>query len=373
MLDTVDHACRGPSPTLGYAPSTFLERGVWVPFTTPALAGARVRPGPRERLEYIIANPSGSRGVYILQWDGVLAICSPTVHDRVLAVRLQAVAGLTPSAIRLLALDTAREGLAGREAAAAAAIVRDADTELVTLTNFALLMRLVEQLDPDGSGAGEAIETRSKRAVASVAASLGCSADQVAVSLEELARLFAPLGLGLAPGRGRVVRSRKALADLRLKVGQTLHGPPAIVSADADLVLASADLTLSSVARTTADAMGLAGDPRSLLRLWQQASADIAARLARPDWLLDGWERIALLWDEAAGNPDSRFAELADLVPAIPREASIWVEAPIETTAGALRMRRRVRGHEDWRTGATLQDLVARNEQLLVRDAGDRP
>jgi hypothetical protein len=68
--------------TSGFLPTTFLERGVAVPFTTPILIGARARPGERKPLELIVPNPSGARGVYILPWDGISGLCKPTVHDR---------------------------------------------------------------------------------------------------------------------------------------------------------------------------------------------------------------------------------------------------------------------------------------------------
>ncbi len=38
----------------GFLPTTFLERGVAVPFTTPLLAGSRTRPGERNQLELIV-------------------------------------------------------------------------------------------------------------------------------------------------------------------------------------------------------------------------------------------------------------------------------------------------------------------------------
>src|ERR1700712_5461419 len=52
-----------------YHPTTFLERGVAVPFTTPMLAGTRARPAEKQGLELVIPNPSGGRGVYIMAWD----------------------------------------------------------------------------------------------------------------------------------------------------------------------------------------------------------------------------------------------------------------------------------------------------------------
>ncbi|MBU6498939.1 MAG: hypothetical protein KGQ40_10460, partial [Rhodospirillales bacterium] len=60
-----------PPAVESFLPSTFLERGVAVPFTTPQLAGARARPGTRVPLELVVPNPSGGRGHYILPWDGL--------------------------------------------------------------------------------------------------------------------------------------------------------------------------------------------------------------------------------------------------------------------------------------------------------------
>ena len=43
-----------------------MERGASVPFTTPMLSGARVRPADRIGLELLMPNPSGGRGTYIV-------------------------------------------------------------------------------------------------------------------------------------------------------------------------------------------------------------------------------------------------------------------------------------------------------------------
>src|SRR6185437_16681434 len=83
-----------------FLPTTFLERGVSVPFTTPQLNGARVRPGERKPLELIIPNPSGGRGVYVVPLGNVQDFCSLTVSDRRLADAITRVRGITPSTIR---------------------------------------------------------------------------------------------------------------------------------------------------------------------------------------------------------------------------------------------------------------------------------
>jgi len=107
-------------PAQDHLPTTFLERGIAVPFTTPQLAGARVRPGEREGLELIVPNPSGGRGVYIVAWESMSAICRPTVHDCRLSAMVAGVRGVTPATIRQAARQAAAQGYAGRRAAVAA-------------------------------------------------------------------------------------------------------------------------------------------------------------------------------------------------------------------------------------------------------------
>jgi hypothetical protein len=47
----------------------------------------------------------------------------------------------------------------------------------------------------------------------------------------------------------------------------------------------------------------------------------------------------------------------------LPREASEWCDAAPEVDA-TYRFRRLIRLNEDWRTGATVFDLIARNEHF---------
>jgi hypothetical protein len=364
MLDAATPPAASARAAPGAVPSTFLERGVWVPFTTPQLAGARVRPAERGGLELICPNPTGARGVYILPLEGISALCTPTMHDRVLSKQLEALRGVTPSAIRGAALETARDGLAGREAAAAAAAARETEAHLVTLVNFELLMRLIRKAERRPGETAEDLERRAKQAVAALGAEVGRTQEQVAVQLEELARLYAPLGVGAAAGQGRVEREMAAIAALRHGIAAALQEPPVLVSADADIVLASADLTLACARKTVGDALGWLDNMPALLRRWISGPDEVADRLARPDWLLDGWDRICLLWAEGQGDRESRFAELAELVPATPREAAGWIGAPIEAVTGAVRLRRRVAMRQDWRTGICVMDLIARNEKL---------
>ena len=84
----------------------------------------------------------------------------------------------------------------------------------------------------------------------------------------------------------------------------------------------------------------------------------------RPDWLLDGWEQICLVWRYASDDDSRRAAliEIAGLVPVLPREVAEWSREASDLDA-SLRLRRMIPLNEDWRTGMPLtQALIARNE-----------
>ena len=362
------------APTLSvsqsYHPTTFLERGVLVPFTTPMLAGARARPATRGP-ELIIPSPAGGRGVYVLPWSGVQELCQPTVHDCLLNEKVAALVQVTPITVRQTAREVAREGLAGREAQLAAESAADMDHHERLLTNFLLLLAVIQQVEPpdpagpDMSRLSRAeIEARARRAIAQVAPQLGLTPESIAHSLEELAGVFAGIGIGAQREGARVAGTLRRLERLRRDtVAWALQHPDN--SGEQAQLLADVAGAIISCARSTLDqARLLTDDPLGLLRRWRGARQAVAQLAGRPDWLLDGWTQICLVWDHAEGEKAKRaaLAEMALLAPIIPREASEWVGLRLTEDIG--RVRRVVVLNDDWRTGAKVFELIARNEHL---------
>jgi hypothetical protein len=118
---------------------------------------------------------------------------------------------------------------------------------------------------------------------------------------------------------------------------------------------------------TLADAQELPSDIVGLLQRWAADPDGLLRLLARPDWLLDGWDRICALWElgPAAGRT---IAEMAALVPVVPREAYEWISQSVRIASQLPAHRGKiVQQFEDWRTGATVCDLIARNEALLAK------
>jgi hypothetical protein len=356
-----------------YHPTTFLERGCSVPFTTPMLAGARARPAERGGTELVVPSPSGGRGNYVLPWNSVRELCRPTVHDHRLNQKVAALQAVTPSAIRRAAREVAAEGLAGQEALSAAETARAAEHEETLLANFLLLLALLDQVEPgedhalaDRGRAGTGLEARAKRAIARIAPRIGRSPEAIALALEELAPVFAPIGVGPHAGESRAGRALERLRATRVGVGEwgARNGEDESGS-QAEMIARVADLTISCAEATLEEAHGLTADMVGLLQRWTTSPRDVRQFATRPEWLLDGWEQICLLWTDADsdGRRRAALAEMALLVPVIPREASDWVGLPIEME-GLLRFRRTVSLNEDWRTGSAVIDIIARNEHF---------
>jgi hypothetical protein len=367
----VSEACL--PPIRPYHPVTFLERGVAVPFTTPLLAGTRARPAEKGGLELVIPNPSGGRGVYILGWTSISALCSPTLHDRQLNDRIAGLSNVTPHTIRQVGREVAAEGLAGEAAMQAAGEAAQHDNGDRMVANYLLLISLIAQVNqtsvaPDAAGAPdpEELQRRARETVSKVAPLLGRSTNWVASALEDIADVMAGVGLS---GSSRTSRLSRLVDHLQRCSSDVADWSGRQYIEDqagyAEMICAVADFTLS-LARVTLDqARALTKDVVGLLRSWSADRESVLRLAGRSEWLLDGWEQICLLWRLAEDDATRRAAlvEMAQLVPVLPREVRAWSDLVWESDI-PLRLRRLIPLNEDWRTGKTVFELIARNERI---------
>lgn len=355
-------------------PATFLERGVSVPFTTPFLLGGRVRPGKRAGLEVVVPSPAGVRGSYVLPFSALPEVCTPTLHDRLLSRAIQGATAITPDAILRIARGVAKEGLAGREAAAAAGAADRAEESQSLVTNYRLLLHLVEQSEPPCEQTMPAardmpanVERRGRRAIARTAATLNLQPEVVIAALDALAEIFSGIGFRGDPTRARYQRQ---LAELEVMTAEIAAWCATAIDAEdmkaASMVHRCAGLTLGCGRPLMQQLTELPDAMRGLMNRWTHEPAGLLDLAARPGWLLDGWATLTGIWRSAA--PCERSAairEMSLLVPVMPQEADHWLEAGDERFEVAYQTRRRfVLRLEEWRTGRPL-DLIARNEKLV--------
>ncbi len=326
-----------------------------VPFTTPSLLGTRLRHAARG-LELVVPHPARARGVYVMTCADLPQYGAATLHDLRLAERLTALRDITPRSVRRVGLDVAAQGLAGRPARAAALAAEQTDRGDRTAAIALLLQRLIHQTS--GAPSNQAtFDVQAKQVLLRLAGQLGRPAAVLTTDIEAIAGLAA--GVILAQGdrprcAGWLADVGALAADLRAQAANL----PGKWGQAARLVIASAAATHVAVSQRLAELAGRLEDVRGCLAEWGSAPARLTAAFMMPEWMLDGWPHTWLIWRESSlAAPHGALAEMALQVPILPREAA---------GTAVMEARPLVTGAEDWRSGATVFDLVARNERILA-------
>jgi hypothetical protein len=359
-----------------YYPATFQERGASVPFTTPLLSVMRVRRASTRGIELITSNPTGGPGIYVTPGIEIVSHFRPTVHDRVLSTRLAQTPLITPVTIRQAARLTAAEGLAGepaREAAEAAIAAGDLNRRLTYRT---LMMGLVRQTDivpsgPNVSRLSSSLELfqLARQAADFIAQQVGQPPSWTISALETVAGHVSGLGLSGSTRANHVPRLLAMLTETREEM---IHWRPVQRGTDrfahARMVVGAADVAMSLVKAMLANAVALTRDIVRLLRLWATGPDATQRLLERPEWALDGWEGICMIWNHARDDAARQAAlvEIARRLPVFPKEASEWGGSSSDID-NAFLMHAPDNLNEDWRNGATMLDLIARNEAFRAQ------
>lgn len=365
-----------------YRPRNFRERGVSAPFTTPILSGARLRrvdylPSvPSERamigpsraepsatdqmraaaVEVIVPNPSGGRGVYILPWAEIASLCRPTMHDVVLGQMIEASdgdpnRGLTPMTIRDAARTVALQGLAGRAAARAAEQALQNKADRLIATRFTLLMDAIQQTEPAHARGQDLaqetpseIERRGGAALARLASALHQPKDRIAEGLDMLAEHYAEIGIGFGAGEAYVSRLLASMSALRTELlagtrQGDAEGDPIVFDGEpqdgrhALSIVSAAELGARMARVKLTESRGKIADLTALMRDALASPGEFVEQITRPIWLLDGWERICLLWQSAPEGQrrSDLLQEIVRELPVLPDEAETWLGLPAGT------------------------------------------
>ncbi len=276
---------------------------VHVPFTAPLLAGAR---GRRQRggLEFILPNPSGGRGTYVVSWAQAAGLAGPTLHDTILAKRLHEIAVLAPASVREAARSVAAEGFAGREAAEAAVRAQtkiEAESlRLWAMFLLALIQRSEIPVPEQGrilAGLGNAGPGVVTDGFNTGAVRLGWEPAALSDALDQLSGAYLPVA-----ARGRAHRLLGLMNALHpaLLAEQTQHAQDASTSpALLARTIGSVSHWLGLATAALDEAARALADPVALLGRWRSDPAGALGAARQVEETLDGWDRICLLWLDA--------------------------------------------------------------------------
>ena len=352
--------------------AAFAARGASVPFTTPALASARLRCGETDSVDFIIPSLSGAKGTYVVPAKAMAETFILTPHDRALLTELAESGATSPYTIRLAALKVASSGIAGARAAAAAKAFLVATDNLEMVSRLFVVVRTLKAMsisDEPLAAADlmtDAGKKRGRAELAAVAERLGIELDVLLDRVERWGSLIAPLGVAdsamIGPMRLLCQRLAGLAREMRSWVGGDWAGD---VGPDAVLIGEMAGETNRLAVRLIGDLDRVLDNIARYLVAWEETEPRLEATMDELAWCLDGWDQVLKIWDATDRDNRARqrevVVEMIRCLPMLPEsESNLQQDGWAET---ALSTRRRVRPLEDWRTGAVDPELTERLER----------
>jgi hypothetical protein len=360
-----------------WAPPTFAERGASVPFTTPIIVGARVR-GRNKELELVVPNPSGAKGNYILQWKNLPDVFTLSVHDRVLHRAIGESLASNPGAVRKATLKTAATGLAGPAAAKQAKTVLKEEDDFKLLIQFSLLSETVAQLSSGqlqitlAHVQSDTGRQQAKLILARVAHKVKLEGNELYAMIETWADHIGALGTPKLPKAPRLRKMRNRVEEF----ANSITSWSEIDRSDSAQLGGLAGLVARETASLAAEHFGVADamleNFENTLGKWDKNQTELARVAERISWMLDGWDLLVAMWEEAVMKPpfeqQATVQELARILPIVPEEEVSGTRREKARDIGVQR-RKMVRPMEDWISGSIDPELRTRLERYKAKAA----
>ncbi len=315
-------------------------RGVVVPFTTPQFIGARLRVNREGQFELLLRNPSGGKGVYLVELRAAHRFSTISLHDRILVAELLKIVRVSPRNVRLCARRVALWGAAGHQAhLAAQAALRQEQERIARLRKY--LAERFEGVADDGPS-GEALQ-EAAREIAEYGVAIGLPA------------------AGIPSDHAEVLRGLPVLAATLDKWRR--DGADRIVEIAAEVARAARE-THEAASRELERRHEELADGRALFARWQENRVELLEGLQCCDWLLDGWADRCALWQAApATDRASQRAALVHIAKLLPPALDIERDACRGDNAVNAFMRF-MRESTDWRDEVRLAEIFERQEAL---------
>ena len=314
----------------GYLPSTFAERGCYVPFTTEILNHARIRYNAEQNLEALVPGLSGGSGVYVIPWDMLSTVIPLSVHDRMLHENLTSERFVTPLAVRDAVIAVAKTGVGGVEMATGTQAMLEAEAKRREMSRFVMVVEAIRQLG-EGAAAEELTvaslatpdgQERACRALHRFARSIGQTDQSVINSLAQWSFAKAEVGLDKDGCKGRLRVMMHKMRDwhremMEWGVGELTDMEFMSIKC-ADALAATLIIADQHLKELDAQDAALA----SILKNWERAQSDVEHLINKLCWLLDGWGFLLEKWEAVRDTPryEQRQAleEIVSFLPLVP-------------------------------------------------------
>jgi len=170
-------------------------------------------------------------------------------------------------------------------------------------------------------------QQKARKILSDIASSLGWNFDTLHERIDTWSKSVSPVGLAEMPAEApprRLINRLKPLGEQFVEWGKGETEDQIDGAADAQL---AADFCRETwrLATEFATDIDVAGkQPSESLRNWDGTIRTTDSIVYKLLWILDGWEQVVKLWDQAAGRPrEEQRAALRDVVrhlPIVPRD-----------------------------------------------------
>ncbi len=351
-----------------FQPTTFRERGVRLPLTSPVLAGACVRAGARGEPELVLPNPDGGDGFFVWPWRDLREVCRVSIHDVQLMDCIAASQPILPMTVARAAHKVAASGIAGRAAMDAAKNGAAIDEETVRAATAFMLESLARHCqtqsfaalpEPDGETAAVTPLRRQ------MAALYGRPANDVVKAIEEIAAAISVIGFGEQTEQARLPRLLAAVEALHGAVTERLEAMKGSRASCAEFMATASGLVARGARRWLAEARARFARPVALVAAYLAEPEPMTHWLQRADWLLNGWSGpcVRRLAGANGQNWERDPGDMVALVPMLPREAEAWL-TPLSPEEARIFRSRPARLRIERRSHGDSQMLIAHEESL---------
>ena len=353
-------------------PSTFVQRGTAVPFSSDGLQHARMRISGDGDMEALVPGLAGGRSVYVIPWQVLPEIIPMTVHDRKMHETLFSRRPHAPHELRACSLEVAKSGVGGIKLATEARNVLASEAAHRLATQCTLLAEAIRQLAADKakkldlsvSGLSRAEGMLAARAaLKSVAGELGVQAEDIYARIERWAEVAHPLG---PAGDDHPGHLRRTIRELGRFVGEVrawaAEEPPESAMMAQECVMVCSDV-LDNARRCESEVDNAAADMSSTFKAWDATVTRLRSQIDRLAWVLDGWDRVVTTWDGKRDRPAFERREAMETIfrflPVLPEEALRQSGRTIWTRFQENR-RRRIQANQSWFTGEDDEEMRRR-------------
>ncbi|MDF1749729.1 MAG: hypothetical protein P1V34_12740 [Alphaproteobacteria bacterium] len=315
-------------------PETFEQRGVYIPFTTPILAYARLRRPIGGSLEILIPGLAGGSETYVIPYKVLPEVLNLFVHDRALHEELLHLRKISPSQVRQSANLVAMTGLGGPALAKRAKQEKKAELELPAIILFSLIRSAISQLAPSHPGVSELDEKKiatpeglklARDALGGYAQTIGERGDKIYGRLERWANALSPSGTSDGAVKGPLMTLLVALEDLTVDLSKWLIQEPPDTAEMAQRTVTAARAAAQRARDHLNAIAGLEENMAEPLRDFDETETKVISHVERMALMLDGWQRVIDLWE--IGRSGDRFFQrdtlesFAQYLPILPLEA----------------------------------------------------